>query len=114
MDYPIIDWELGAKLAGNNTKAAEEMLALLIKMLPDDLAQIKNAYIENQYDQLARFIHRLHGALCYCGVPRLKTATHQLESALKCDKTQEIKTLFDQFEHEAQQLLTAQHTKNLS
>jgi two-component system sensor histidine kinase BarA len=109
MDYPIIDWELGTKLAGNCPEAAKEMLTLLIKMLPHDLAQIRDAYTENQYEQLSHYVHRLHGALCYCGVPRLKTATHQLETALKRNKTQEISTLFNQFELEANQLLTTHH-----
>lgn len=112
MDYPIIDWELGTKLAGNNPEAAEEMLALLIKMLPHDLAQIRDAFTEKQFEKLAHYIHRLHGALCYCGVPRLKTATHQLEVALK--QKQNVSLLFDQFELEANQLLTTHRTNHSS
>ena len=112
MDYPIIDLELGAKLAGNNRKAAEEMLALLIKMLPHDLAQIKLAFTKNQYEELARHVHRLHGALCYCGVPRLKTAAHQLEIAIKQKKRQKIHTLFDQFEQEAEKLLANNNSQS--
>jgi two-component system, NarL family, sensor histidine kinase BarA len=115
MDYPIIDWELSTKLAGNCLQAAQEMVSLLIKMLPHDLAQIKEAYIDNQHEQLSRYVHRLHGALCYCGVPRLKAATYQLETALKRNKKQEISILFDQFEQEAKKLLTTNPlTNNLS
>lgn len=105
MNYPIIDWELGTKLAGNSREAAEEMLALLVKSLVNDLPEIKQAFTEKKNDKLARQIHRLHGALCYCGTPRLKAVTQQLETAIKQGKPTEINELFNQFESETLQLL---------
>ena len=107
MDYPIIDWELGTKLAGNNADVAEEMLGLLIKSLPSDLAQIKNAYDAQDNNKLAYYVHRLHGALCYCGAPRLKAATHQLDSALRQNQIDNLSSLYTQFEHDAQELLNS-------
>ncbi|MBV8802078.1 MAG: Hpt domain-containing protein [Gammaproteobacteria bacterium] len=105
MDHSIIDWNLSKKLAGNNDQTAKEILAFLIKTLPADLNQIKEHFLQNQTLDLAKSVHRLHGALCYCGVPRLKAATQELELALKQKKSDELNTLFSQFEHEANELL---------
>jgi two-component system sensor histidine kinase BarA len=103
----IIDWDLSIKLAGNNESAAKEILIFLIKDLPTDLNQIKHLFVKNQYTELTKLVHRLHGALCYCGVPRLKEATQALETALKKNNTSEISKLFIIFENEVNQLLMA-------
>ena len=105
MDHSIIDWNLSKKLAGNNDQTAKEILDFLIKTLPTDVNQIKNYFLNNQPLELAQSVHRLHGALCYCGVPRLKQATQKLETALKQKNIDEINTLFSQFECEANELL---------
>ena len=34
-------------------------------------------------DQLLESVHKLHGATRYCGVPELRAAANQLETALK-------------------------------
>ncbi len=79
----IIDWELSLKLAGNNQQTAEDLLALLIKTLPNELSDIKSAFENNQHYLLKRLLHKLHGALCYCELPNLKQAVKAFESALK-------------------------------
>jgi two-component system sensor histidine kinase BarA len=111
MEYPIIDWDLGTKLAGNNLQTAQEMLTLLVGGLPGDLAQIKEAFAKKQNDKMMQYVHRLHGALCYCGTPRLKAVTQQLEIALKQNKTAEMGKLFAQFEREAKQLIESYHAE---
>jgi hypothetical protein len=42
-ELPVIDWELGKKLAGNDIMLAEEMLYLFAKSLPQELESIKIA-----------------------------------------------------------------------
>jgi two-component system sensor histidine kinase BarA len=80
---PVIDWELSLKLAGNRHDLAKDMLALIYKQLPADINQIKTAYHEQNTAQLIHHVHKLHGALCYCGLPRLKFLIAHLESDLK-------------------------------
>ena len=101
----IIDWELSTKLAGNKRHIAEELLNLLIKNLPGELAEMKKAYKNNDTEKLLLAIHKLRGALCYCGVPRLRNAILTLEMALRRNKESEIETLFAQFEFEVDELL---------
>ena len=80
---PVIDWELSLKLAGNNRDLARDMLTLIYQRLPDDIAQIKAMHHERNTPQLIHHVHKLHGALCYCGLPRLKFLIAHLESDLK-------------------------------
>ena len=80
---------------------AEEMMALLLKTLPDEMAQIKKSKIEKNYPDLLRHLHKLHGAVCYCGVPRLKQSIAALETILKQKKYAKLPKLFKQFEQEA-------------
>lgn len=80
---PIIDWALGTRLAGNNRQLAEEIILLLLKNLTQDVANINKLYQQHQLDELFKHIHKLHGAVCYCGLPRLKKLLSQLETDLK-------------------------------
>ncbi|MBV9575966.1 MAG: Hpt domain-containing protein [Gammaproteobacteria bacterium] len=102
---PIIDWELATKLAGNKKELAEELLCLLLKTLPDDRATIKQLYIEQNYAELLRRVHKLHGALCYCGLPRLKTIVARLETQLKSDIIDSLPPILDQLDVEIKLLL---------
>jgi two-component system sensor histidine kinase BarA len=104
-DLPIIDWDLGTRLAGNNRQFAEEMLNLLTQTLPTELTQIKQAHLSRDYLLLQRLVHKLHGAICYCGVPRLKQAAVKLETALKTNKIMEVTGLCAEFEEEINKVL---------
>lgn len=105
MAEKIIDWPLASQLAGNNRQVAEELLQCLIKSLPNDFSMMQQAFRKHDYAQLKMLAHRLHGALCYCGLPRLKTATMALENALK--KNDSVAEFFNLFELEVQQVIKA-------
>lgn len=102
---PVIDWELGTKLANNKREIAEEMLALLVKNLPIEYSDIRNAHENRNYIELLQRVHKLHGAVCYCGVPRLKIAIAAFEAALKQNKFNDIHALFEKFEIEVNAVL---------
>jgi two-component system sensor histidine kinase BarA len=78
-----IDMELGKSLANGNVEMAKEMLALLIKDLPENKQKIRECFNENKLEELQSVVHKLHGGCCYCGVPILKDATDALECDLK-------------------------------
>lgn len=82
-NLPVIDRDLGKQLAGNQSDLAEEMIAMLRKSLPQELADIQAAAAKKQYHELSRLIHKLHGAVAYCGTPRLKAALKQIEMQLR-------------------------------
>jgi len=104
-NLPVIDWELGARLAGNNLDIANDLLSLLIKNLTQDLQVIKEHYAAEDYSALRQEIHKLHGAVAYCGVPRLKSILSLLESNLKNNIMTSLPSQMDQLETEIKQIL---------
>lgn len=104
-DKHAIDWQLAVKLAGNKEEFAKEMLSILIKSLNQDISDIKSSLTKQEYSELLRRIHKLHGALCYCGVPRLKAAAAELEAALKRHDLNNIPILFNVLEIEANHVI---------
>lgn len=104
---PVIDWELSLKLAGNNRDLARDMLTLIYQQLPDDIAQIKALHHEQNTPQLIHHVHKLHGALCYCGLPRLKLLIAHLESDLKNHIMDSSLPLLGQLDIEVSLLATA-------
>jgi HPt (histidine-containing phosphotransfer) domain-containing protein len=78
----------------------EEILNLLLKELPVEFLAIKEAKINNNFPDLIRRIHKLHGAVCYCNVPDLKKSIVALENALKQNKINELDNLFAELDHQ--------------
>lgn len=101
----IIDWNLGATLAGNKQETASEMLTFLVKILPQELSDLSLLLNTQNYTELAKRLHKLHGGLCYCGTPHLKDATAVFESALKQKQYDTLTSLFDQLSDEANSVI---------
>jgi two-component system sensor histidine kinase BarA len=82
----VVDWELAYRLAGGKKELAEEMLSLLLSTMPGDVAEIKTAYDSYNLQSMKDAVHRLHGAIRYCGVPTLHGVVKNLETMLKQDR----------------------------
>lgn len=102
---PIIDWNTCLSLAGNKLDLAQEILQELTKNLEHETSvfiQLKNEY---KYTELLKRVHKLHGALCYCGLPRIKVIISSLETHLKNNIMFELSSLLDQLQEEVNLLL---------
>jgi len=104
-DLPIIDWELGLKLAGNNRELAEEILSLFAKSLPDEFNGIFQAKSSNNTTELLIRLHRLRGGVSYTGLARLKHAITAYEKGVKDNATNKLSDLYMNFETEVTQAL---------
>jgi two-component system sensor histidine kinase BarA len=100
--HEAIDWQQCLALANNNAEIANDLMTLFIADLPTVIKTMKELLALEDYHGLKDQAHRLHGATCYCGVPRLKTAVQNLEKHLKNDESKKlpfnnikIKVLFD-------------------
>ncbi|ODN42226.1 ATP-binding protein [Piscirickettsia litoralis] len=78
-----IDINEGIKLTSGSEALFFELLELLVKRLPEDLDAITTAFNTKAFDELRHRVHKLHGASCYCGTPRLKEISAELEKQLK-------------------------------
>ncbi len=104
-DY--IDWELALKLAGNKRDLAEELLDLFMKSLPAEKEKILQSYKKQRLPELLQYIHKLHGAACYCGIPRLKNKIATIETLLKQNRLDGLDELMHEFDTESTLLLRA-------
>lgn len=103
---PLIDWEQALKQAGQKKHLAEEILNILLSSLPNELVTIKQLYQAQNYQNLQKQLHHLHGGLCYSGLPRIKTVVAELETALKNNDLELLPSLLDTLDKEVQLLLT--------
>lgn len=96
-DEPIkvIDWDLAYKLTSGKKDLARELFEKLTESLPNNKTQINEAYLSKNWDNLRDFVHYLHGACCYCGVPQLKRCAQNLESAVDTRTPDIIKPRLD-------------------
>ncbi|MBW8189583.1 two-component sensor histidine kinase BarA [Neiella marina] len=83
LQHPLIDWQQALAQAGGREDLAKDMLALLIESLPQSRRAIEQAWQAKDKKELAAQVHRLHGACCYAGVPKLKAIVAAVEGILK-------------------------------
>jgi len=104
---PAIDVELGLRLAANKPNVAKELLDQFMEYLPDSHDKMKVAHAANDLDELLNQVHKLHGACCYCGVPRLKESVAILETALKKHDDEVIEGLISNVYHAIEEVAVA-------
>lgn len=78
-----LDWELSLKLANNKPDLARDMLKMMVDSNHETGRVIHASYQAQNFDDLLQHIHKLHGASCYVGTPRLKSLSNQYETKLK-------------------------------
>lgn len=102
---PIVDWAASLRIANNNSDLAEEMHQILIETLPKDRDQIKAAHELKDMDLLRQNVHRLIGAVRYCGVPRLQRAIDALETIVKTGNEAELRGAINLLDKEVDSVL---------
>lgn len=100
-----INWQECLELGNNNPELAKELLTMFIKDLSQSHPKIKRAFQNNDYKTLKDLVHKLHGACCYCGVPKLKQIVSTLEEQLKLSKTDELNKLIQALDEESAAVL---------
>jgi HPt (histidine-containing phosphotransfer) domain-containing protein len=105
MEHQVIYLDLAIRLAGNNRKVASELFTLLLKSLPTEYENIKTAYKKQQLTDLLNYLHKLHGALNYCGTPKLKKSTLAFESAVKTRSMDALPKRLVEFEEAVHEVL---------
>ena len=83
----LVDWTLAMERAGGKCSLMKEMLQMLVSSIPPSRAAIQQAVTTQDVTQLLQQIHKLNGACCYTGVPRLKQLSELLETQLKQGKS---------------------------
>jgi two-component system sensor histidine kinase BarA len=113
MEEKVIDFASSIRLAGGNASLAHELLGMLLEQIDEDREKIFQAYNERDYDEMLRLVHKLHGAVAYCGVPRLRRAVTAMEIALKEEKDYQFPTLVKSLNFEIDTLINLDKEKIL-
>lgn len=103
----VIDLKLGQTLVGDDVDMAKELLVMLANNLREHEQIIKHAFSKKDISALLKEAHKLHGATCYTGTPRLKQAAYDLEQAAKKNHVELIPGLVEQLETEIKTFTTA-------
>ncbi len=74
-----ISWELALQQVNGKNKLAVDMMKMLIDSFPAHESELSTAYKAKDYEALHHAVHKLYGALCYTGTPRLKKIAKELE-----------------------------------
>jgi len=104
-DLPVIDWDDAIRLAGHKKELARDLLDMLAELLPKELETIHHLYEHKNYHEMQKVVHKLHGAVCYTGTPRLKLVLATLETSLKFHIMGSSSSLLSQLDTEVDQLL---------
>ena len=89
----VIDPELALERAAGNEDLAKELFGMLLEELPVYQYELQHSLSENDLARLLEHTHKLNGAATYTGVPALKAAVNDLETTLKREQREDIKTL---------------------
>lgn len=90
-----IDWKLCVKKVSGNQTLAALFLDEFIAELQNNREQFLQLFKEKNINGLEELAHKLHGACCFSGVPKLQTAVALLESLTRQNGNyEEIQTEF--------------------
>ena len=95
----LIDWSLCVKLASGKKSLASEFLDKFMEELIHDQKAIVKHYQDKEINQLKSTLHKLYGACCFCGVPKLKELTLEFENQLKAQPLTDHSALYKQLMH---------------
>lgn len=90
VSLPSLDWDLALKRANYNNLAARELLYEFSAQLPNLVAEIEASWRAQALKEMQSSIHKLHGACCYTGVPKLQALCDEIEGSLKCQQTEQV------------------------
>lgn len=92
---PVIDLEIGARLAGGKEYLAREQLKRLIDGLDESEQHMRNAFAQQNLPTLLDWVHGLNGASRYCGAPELALLVETLETRLRTSGLSHVEGLLE-------------------
>lgn len=105
---PTIDLDTGKKLIHGDETQAKEMLEILVNSLPNTLDLLKLALDSEDLEAFQFEIHKLKGALAYCGAPQLKQLVNCINENITHNTDKKAyATFYEEICHETKQLKKA-------
>ncbi|GEN27461.1 histidine kinase [Halovibrio variabilis] len=92
---PVVDLEMGARLAGGKEHLAREQLKRLTDSLAESEQHMRAAFAQQNLPTLLDWVHGLNGASRYCGAPELALLVETLETRLRTGGLSRAEELLD-------------------
>lgn len=102
-----IDWELAVTRSQNDKTSALAYMHNFVEQLRESKNEIKAVWQENDTEKAKALIHKLHGACCYTGVPRLQFYCNLTEAILKKKNTADCTKHISELLFEIEQVMDA-------
>ncbi len=102
---PILDHQKAIKLVSGNKKLADDLLAMLIKELPDYKLTIEIEFKNKNKQALRDIIHKIHGGLRYLGAPALMGIISQTDVELFNLSDKQLEANIEKIYYEVDRLL---------
>jgi two-component system sensor histidine kinase BarA len=88
-----------------DSKLADEIMRLLVKELPAFKQSIKQSHDQKNLDSLYQHVHKLHGAISYCDLPKIKSMIQKIERDLKANRHETLDLDLDALFRELDELI---------
>ncbi|WGI26946.1 ATP-binding protein [Halomonas alkaliantarctica] len=92
---PVVDLEMGARLAGGKEHLAREQLKRLIDSFEESEQHMRTAFAQKNLPTLLDWVHGLNGASRYCGAPELALLVETLETRLRTSGLDHVEGLLE-------------------
>lgn len=100
-------------LAKNDASLAKDMLAMLLDMLPAERRKVNECATNADIKTMYEVVHKLYGACCYCGLPRLKSIAKTLDVQLKNQNEDQLIAHLEEFFNAIDELLAWQENHDI-
>lgn len=94
--FPLFDIDEAMIYIGHESTLKEILELLVSKELNLDLDSIKQAYVDNNWQEIQTIAHRIKGGAVYCGTVRMKYACQYLERYYKAGHDKLLVPLYHQ------------------
>ena len=88
-----------------DSKLADEIMRLLVKELPAFKQAINESHQQKNFDSMYQHVHKLHGALSYCDLPKIRSIIQKIERDLKTSHHEFLDLDLDALFQELDQLI---------
>lgn len=92
---PVVDLDIGARLAGGKEYLALEQLKRLIDSLDESEQHMRSAFAQQNLPTLLDWVHGLNGASRYCGAPEMALLVETLETRLRTSGLDHVEGLLE-------------------
>lgn len=94
---PAIDWILCLQRVAGNQSLAEDFLEKFVEELANNRQEFLELFEQGDLKALSAVAHKLNGACCFCGVPRLQNSVILLEKqALIVNNIQDVQLILQE------------------